>query len=788
MWYILVDIADRCLATMTEVKDALIIDPDHVRDDALAILKSVADNTDGFTERESQIEMTATLAVALASAKVREDTQHGKTKDHTTTGVSSGPSAAGDDAAAAALGPVVLCEAGPGTGKSIAYLSAAVAAARATGARIVISTGTVALQEQLVYRDIPMFAQKSGLKVRAAVAKGRGRYACPVKLQQVPPEGQTSVQQSFAGIEAPGDLSTSRAVAAMNAAFLLGEWNGDFDDWGDELQPKARAAATMRAASCMKNHCPKRSQCPFYAARGDLDKADIVVANHHMTLADLRIKNGGHLTGCAPNQTIYVFDEGHHLPTTAKALLQRRLSLAHVSTTLASVPARVGNLSGLLGSAARTTLDHDDLAAACEDAKMIADGLSSRLDAAHFQSSQPTSYAAPDTHRFKRGRLPPALAASLAELSGHMEAIGNHVTRVGRAVDRACDHLTDQDASRVREFLGELRADISEISDSLYILTWADKKDTVPFARWLIRDDHGGRPNIAVMVGPTRVGGGLRHMLWRRAAGAAITSATLSSLGTFDKIKRDTGLNLYPPVSEARMDTPFDYHNAGVIRVPAMAHTPQGIDCGDFYKEVASKLPALVAAEPGGVLVLFTAKRWMEDTLTRLPDALRNQVLAQGTRSKSAVLDEHRRRVQLGQQSILFGLASFAEGLDLPGDLCRHVIITRLSFQPPNDPVTQTIIEHMESVGASPFDLMMLPEASIKLIQSVGRLLRTESDTGCVSILDKRIVTKSYGPKLQADLPSFRWEIPDSYRPATRHHRDGALRQHPSTAPTRFAF
>ena len=243
--------------------------------------------------------------------------------------------------------------------------------------------------------------------------------------------------------------------------------------------------------------------------------------------------------------------------------------------------------------------------------------------------------------------------------------------------------------------------------------------------------------------------------MWRQCAGAVLTSATLRAVGSFNNILQKTGLNRLPETSTLALDSPFDFQKQGELYIPPLSANPKTPDL--HTNEVVKWLPKLIDANAAvGTLVLFTSRRQMEEVAFRLPEQYQPLILMQGDRPKSQLIAEHYKVLDANRPSIIFGLDSFAEGLDLPGNACVQVIIAKLPFAMPDDPVAKTFAEWIRQRGGNPFMEISVPDASIKLTQAVGRLIRTETDFGRVSILDTRLITAQYGKKLLDALPDFK--------------------------------
>lgn len=270
-------------------------------------------------------------------------------------------------------------------------------------------------------------------------------------------------------------------------------------------------------------------------------------------------------------------------------------------------------------------------------------------------------------------------------------------------------------------------------------------------ARWLTQAEGG---DIEVNASPILAADTLRRSLWQQAYGALITSATLTALSSFDRLRQRAGL----PSNTATLvvPSPFQHAEAGLLQVPDIQADPR--DNAAHSAAIIQILPSLLA-EARGSLVLFSSRRQMQEVFTGLDEAWRKRVLVQGDLSKQETLNRHKARVDSDEPSVLFGLASFAEGIDLPGRYCEHVVIARIPFAVPDDPVGAALAEWIEARGGNPFMEITVPDAALRLIQACGRLLRSEQDRGTITLLDRRIVTQRYGRVILDSLPPFRREI-----------------------------
>jgi ATP-dependent DNA helicase DinG len=281
--------------------------------------------------------------------------------------------------------------------------------------------------------------------------------------------------------------------------------------------------------------------------------------------------------------------------------------------------------------------------------------------------------------------------------------------------------------------------------------SFSNSTDSV-VARWVeIYDRSNGQKEYSIEQRPTNVAGALKRTLWSRAHAVVVTSATLRSMGGFEHFRLKAGLPREPEAAYVDLESPFDYSRAA-LRIPTHAGADPA-NAKNHTDYIILSLPDLIESS-GGTLVLFSSKAQLLKVREGLPEGVAQIILSQNDMPKNVLLAEHARRIAQGLPSVIFGLASFAEGVDLPGDLCRHVIIAKLPFEPPGGPVEATIAEAIEARGGNVFMEIMLPNVCIRLIQAVGRLIRQETDQGTITILDSRLKTKRYGRSLLSNLPS----------------------------------
>ena len=644
---------------------------------------------------------------------------------------------------------VVAVEAGTGTGKTIAYLMAALPVADAMGKKLIVSTATVALQEQLLHKDLPELAELSGLEFNYEIAKGRRRYLCISRLERILTEQNDLTQMALyedemSQVVRPEDLKT---YATLLDEFASGRWKGDRDDLENDLDEQVWMPLTSDHLQCTNRRCSHFDACPFFRARADLDQADLLVVNHDLVLADLALGGGAILP--EPQDSIYIFDEAHHLGDKATGHFALSMRVKGSERALKTLERQMKQL-----------LEDTDKAISVQDTiERIYTAIRVSLNHLGKLSDLVSDevLTLPDNERRLRypgGVVPEHLVVICHELAQFLAQLDPQLERlIGIVKEPLESQESDLDRAVAERWLPILSSQWGRIQRMMWLcrsFSQPDEKQKVPTARWLLTHDSEHGSDIELHSAPVSAESHLKDLLWEQCYGALLTSATLTAVGRFDTLFVQLGLPLTTPA--LRLASPFDYPNRAVLHVPKMKVDPSQADL--HTEEVAqwlnTNLPDLTA-----VLVLFTSWRQMRRVEELLDVKLLPRLIMQGDRSKQAMLVEHKARIDRGESSIIFGLASFAEGVDLPGNYLKDVIITKLPFSVPDDPVDATLAEWVEARGGNAFQEISVPAASIKLTQAAGRLLRTEEDSGRVVLLDRRVVTRRYGQDLINALPPF---------------------------------
>jgi ATP-dependent DNA helicase DinG len=656
------------------------------------------------------------------------------------------------------LPAVCVIEAGTGTGKTIAYAAAAIPMAQALGKRLVVATATIALQEQFINKDLPDIRQSSGMNFSFALAKGRRRYVCLSKLDRQLAEGQGAsalIPLYPDEFSTPTETEALPIYEAMLNAMGRGEWDGDRDNWPDNVPEEVWFGATTDHSQCSGRRCPNISQCSFYRARDLLQSADIIVTNHDLVLSDLALGGGAILS--APEDSIYVFDEGHHLPDKA---LSHFASYCRLSSTITWL--QDSKKSMAQAAPALTVLDSaqrllQNLPAQFEDT-VAALQVAEQVVATLFDGVEVTGNRDEQQLRLEHGLVPAPLMDVAKSLTGQFQKL---TTTFSRLEDILEDALDDEhaglDKSDIETWHINVGGMLSRAEAALtlweeYAVSGAG--EIPPKARWVsLLNSSAGQFGFELRCSPVLAADILQDCLWSRAAGVIVTSATITALNSFDRFKLHSGS---PDEANYKVvASPFNYANA-TFTVPAMDCDP-----GDAQAHTDALIQALPTTldHSEGSLVLFSSRRQMLEVYQGVTGEFGGRILMQGDYSKQEIIRRHKQAIDDREGSVIFGLASFAEGVDLPGDYCRHVVIAKIPFAVPDSPLEAALAEWVEAQGRNAFMEISVPDAALRLVQASGRLLRTEEDTGRITLMDRRVMTKRYGRAILDSLPPFQLNL-----------------------------
>ncbi|MBA6292363.1 ATP-dependent DNA helicase DinG [Colwellia sp. MB3u-70] len=686
--------------------------------------KSIGENLTNFNPRQQQTFLIAEIAKTLAGDydKVRK---------------------------------IITIEAGTGTGKSLAYALGAIPLALNRNKKVCIATATVALQEQLVDKDLPFLKKHSGLDFNFTLAKGRQRYVCRQKLAQAV-ANDDSPQAGFTFAEKP-QASDIRTLNKMHQALNDNSWPGDIDAWPESVNHHIWQQIQADKHSCLK-HVSEHSHCPFHKARETMDAADVLVVNHSLLLADLELGGGKILP--APEDTFYIIDEAHHLPKVTRDHSSANLTLKGAIDWLSKLPetgdkiAKLVNSNSAISPSIKMADDCQDILADMQKVlSFIDNNRSLYFHQAVKNSKQMQMQNQALQFRFENGVIPQSLKDWAEDLT---QSSKKCLTHLNKLYNLLMESVKDGDTQMylAEPLLAESGFMIQRLENfnalwQMYAKTDSDKG--APMARWLEQIE-GKRTDYLMSGSPIEVGFTLENMLWSKCEGAVLCSATILALNSFDHFRRQAGLRTDDGSQYQKVDSPFDYQNNAQLIVPKMQYEPSA---DQFTDELIAKLPEQIKRGKA-TLVLFSSYWQMDKVVTALREKTKLSILVQGEQSRQKIIETHKALCDKKEDSIIFGTQSFSEGLDLPGDYLTNVIITKLPFSVPSSPVEEAQAEYITAKGGNPFMSISVPETSKKLIQATGRLLRNEKDYGVIILMDRRVVNKRYGKDLLNSLPPFK--------------------------------
>ena len=576
---------------------------------------------------------------------------------------------------------VLVAEAGTGTGKTFAYLVPALLA----GGKVIVSTGTKTLQDQLFDRDLPAVRAALASGATIALLKGRANYVCLYRLRRAALEGR------FATRDEPAQIRKIERFAAVTTT-------GDRADLADVPEDApAWAHATSTRENCLGQGCPDYKECFVMRARKNALAADVVVVNHHLFFADLVLREEG-VSELLPACNTVIFDEAHQLPETARMFFGETLSSAQLIELARDVRLE-------LRAAGGAAPELDPVAArlekAARDLRLVFGEAGAR-----FAWSQALRLQGFADALAKLNSALQLLEQALAAQEGRAEGLDACARRAGAA----------------RHLLVRLRE--TEVSAEV---------------RWVEVFSHA----VQLHVTPLSSAELFRRQMADHPRAWIFTSATLAMGEDFGHFTRELGVG---DATTRRWASPFDFQRQALLYVPKAL--PEPGEAGFTEAVIEAALPVLRASE-GRAFLLFTTLRALRRAHQILEGKIDYPLLVQGTGSRSQLLSRFR---ALGN-AVLLGSQSFWEGVDVRGEALSLVVIDKLPFAPPDDPVLAARIEGVRSTGGNPFNELQLPQAVLQLKQGAGRLIRDEADRGVLMLCDPRLVTKPYGRRILQSLP-----------------------------------
>ncbi len=585
----------------------------------------------------------------------------------------------------------LIAEAGTGTGKTYAYLAPALL----SGKRVILSTGTRALQDQLYHRDLPRVRDALGARLSTALLKGRSNYVCRYRLEQTISEGRFAARYQLA------ELTRIRAWAGHSQRGDISELDDIAED--SMLWPQV----TSTAENCLGSECPFYAECFVVRARQAAQEADLVVVNHHLLFADMALRQEG-FGEILPGAHAFVLDEAHQLPELAAQFFSVSVSGRQLSDLARDA---LTECSGVPGALAQLQAPAQLIEQRLREFRLALDALPGRA-------------------ALQRLLADAQAVAALQPLIDAVDALNGALTaQIERSPGlKACAERGSDLLRRLRRFSAEPSAD-------------ADADALVGAVRWYELTGRG----FVFSETPLDVAGPLHA--YRQQSGAAwiYTSATLAVGGRFDHFAEQLGLEDPATLLEP---SPFDFPNQALAYLPKGLPEPASRDFGQALIDVL--LPVLEASA-GRAFLLFTSHRALRQAAADLEGRTPFPLFVQGTLPRSALLDAFR----TSGNGVLLGAASFWEGVDVAGDALTVVAIDKLPFAAPDDPVLEARLDALRRRGGNPFIDWQLPSAVIALKQGAGRLIRTHADRGVLVLCDTRLISKPYGRVFINSLPPF---------------------------------
>jgi len=662
-------------------------------------------------------------------------------------------------------GHILSVEAGTGTGKSLAYLVPTVMAMKHKGCKVVISTNTINLQEQLLTKDIPLLSKAMDETINAVLIKGRSNYVCLRKLERFISEYSV--------------LSDSNRPKGFD--FFI-KWvgltkSGDRSEMKFEVEPELWDEVSSDSDMCLHSRCVFYPKCYFHKARKEMEHADVLVVNHHLLCSDVSVKIHSDSQiehSVLPSYSIAVIDEAHNLPAAAQSYFGVTSSSRKMTRILNLLYKKESNRVGINDS---NTLDFGILIRLRE--KVV----SYRWSVYEIKSKileLIDIHLIPDVIRVKElgdlmydaiysfitkdnlSQIPKVLRVTddikendefklsvISQVERFCMALSNLICFLESLLQNFSDDNEEEfyDFDVERAELGACIIKCRELRDSIEFIIQADDRE---FVYWIEAGKKKG--SVVLTATPISVGEPIAQHLIDPLESCIMTSATMSVGRNFLFMRRELGLDELDceRLTEMIVPSPFDYRNQVLLGITT--DTPEPNE-DDYLEKVLSAIEKVVMASGGRAFVLFTSHKLLRtcaDVLSFKFEKLGIRFLRQGQMPRHLLLKEFKSG---DGSAVLFGTDSFWEGVDVPGEALSCVVLVRLPFSVPTDPVIQAKVEKIRDLGGNPFNDFYVPSAVLKFKQGFGRLIRTTEDTGVVVVLDSRICKKSYGMAFIEAIP-----------------------------------
>ncbi|MDR4507241.1 MAG: DEAD/DEAH box helicase family protein [Candidatus Brocadiaceae bacterium] len=659
---------------------------------------------------------------------------------------------------------IAVIEAGTGTGKSLAYLLPAIYWSMENRERVVVSTHTINLQEQLIEKDIPMLKKGCKFHFKSVLVKGRNNYLCLRKVHNLQYDGGTLVD----------DTMKLRLYDLL--AWAAKTRDGSKADLNFIPHNDAWDAIQSEADQCTRLKCHFYDRCFFYRARRNAASADILVVNHYLMMVDLIVRKetkGYDAIAILPPFKKIIIDEAHHLEAVATANLGHTVSRLRLLKQLGKLINVKDNRKGLLPylktKLKGVTSDHDK-SLALEIMEIIntkaPEARQSLYDAAQgiFDeiSDAIMNYIVEKTlHSEREIKLritPDFLSTQLWQdvVEPGLKGLSSEVRKFTLFLKSLLDEIGSL-SKKSQDILSSVLIDVASckvhlkvFADDLSSFTAADER----YCRWIEFSKYKQNPVVRFSTAPLSVANDLKACLYDNYDTIVLTSATLAIGKTFSFFKKTVGLNLLAEerLCELISGSPFNYKKQSMLGIPTDICEP---DTPGYAAALEENIFKAIEISMGRALILFTSYKLLDQIFHNLEHRVARMgytCLKQGTNNRHALLESFKKDIS----SVLFATDSFWEGIDVKGESLQCVILTRLPFRVPTEPILEARAEAIESAGGNAFYDFSLPTAVIKLKQGFGRLIRSSHDRGMVVIFDRRVVTKNYGYVFLQSLPDMR--------------------------------
>jgi len=627
-------------------------------------------------------------------------------------------------------------EAGTGTGKSFAYLIPALFYNNLNQARIVVSTNTINLQEQLINKDLVTLKRVLDFDFNAVLVKGRNNYLCLRKFK--------NFKKNF---------ENDNLKIKAELFHELNDWKkqteaGEKSEINFQLKKLIWNQIAAESDLCLKTSCPFYSNCYFMQARKAIYKADILIVNHHLLLSDARVKDdaGSADRGILPNFNHLIIDEAHNIGEIATDHLGHPLYQPLLDNWVKRLS---GDKNSLLSEI------REDIALAVDsDQKRLRDILDKKI----IPTTQKIRDLIPQyfnelkdliaDYRDKKITVNQKLQSEMKwqefyqtaqDLAAYLKNNFSFLQIIYENLYLGLEAETDESEMKIKSSINRCHDLIKRIE---FNLEAADDD----YVFWLESSYYRGSEQIVQKSAPIDAGKFLPDMLWSKLTNIIFTSATITAANSFDYFYRETGIKT---AEELKVESPFDYSKQAELLIPLDFPDPGN---KNFLKELVINLKKIISKSRGSTMVLFTSYRMLSYCYNNLKDELEElgiRILSQSRLSRNYIMQEFRAEYN----TVIFGTSSFWEGVDLPGDILKYLVMVKLPFPVPGEPLYQAKEDLLKAEGLNPFYNLALPQAVIKFRQGFGRLIRSKKDKGLIILFDRRVKSRSYGHKFLDSLP-----------------------------------